>query len=290
MFADACENVGTFTRPVVVSTRYFNGDVGASVASFIVLNREGWILTAAHVLQTLRQAHEHEPALAAYQRRVQEIQQNAQVPSRQRDQRIKQIKNDPKWITNFSYLWGWFNAGIENFQLLEVADLAIGRLEPFDPASVAHYPTIKNPNSVRQGTSLCRIGFPFHSIPVTFDDTSKTFNLSETHFTFFANEGILSRTIDVAEAVNVSYHVGFIETSSPGLKGQSGGPIFDSRGTVWGIQSQTRSYPLDFETYTKQGSRQVKQEQYLHAGWGVHPATLLGFLHAHGIEVAVSDY
>lgn len=38
----------------------------------------------------------------------------------------------------------------------------------------------------------------------------------------------------------------FIETSTPRLRGQSGGPIFDVNGAIWAIQSQTHHLKLGF--------------------------------------------
>ena len=40
--------------------------------------------------------------------------------------------------------------------------------------------------------------------------------------------------------------VHYLETSSAGLLGQSGGPIFDIDGTVWAMQSRTTHLPLGF--------------------------------------------
>jgi S1-C subfamily serine protease len=72
-----------------------------------------------------------------------------------------------------------------------------------------------------------------------------------------------------------------IETSSPGIRGQSGGPIFDQHGAVWGIQSATTSYPMDFST---------KVEQYYHVGVGVSSATIVGFLKHLGIKFQTSAH
>jgi hypothetical protein len=38
----------------------------------------------------------------------------------------------------------------------------------------------------------------------------------------------------------------FVEMSSPGLRGQSGGPRFDVNGMVWGLQSRTQHLALGF--------------------------------------------
>lgn len=44
-------------------------------------------------------------------------------------------------------------------------DLAVVRLEPFDASHITAFPRIKDPAvELRPGTSLCRLGFPFHNI------------------------------------------------------------------------------------------------------------------------------
>jgi hypothetical protein len=47
MFSHAISIATQYTRPVIVCKRLLNKQVSSGVASFIVLNDEGWILTAA---------------------------------------------------------------------------------------------------------------------------------------------------------------------------------------------------------------------------------------------------
>ena len=49
MFADACDKVSEFSRPVVISTRHQDGTIKTECGTFIVLNRDGWIITAGHM-------------------------------------------------------------------------------------------------------------------------------------------------------------------------------------------------------------------------------------------------
>jgi hypothetical protein len=155
---------------------------------------------------------------------------------------------------------------------------------------VASYPVFKDPaRNFDPGTSLCRIGFPFHTVEPTYDATRNVFELppGSVPLPRFASDGILSRIIEVEmEGQPAPHFVGFIETSSPGLRGQSGGPIFDRQGTIWGIQSKTQHYPLGFSPEVK-GQR---EHQFLNAGWGTHAATVIGVLNSQGIAHQVSSY
>ena len=71
---------------------------------------------------------------------------------------------------------------------------------------------------------------------------------------FFPNEGILTRILCGEDG-----QPRFIETSNPGLMGQSGGPIFETRGTLWGVQSHTSHLPLGFSPGVPGGRRHEKE-------------------------------
>ena len=89
------------------------------------------------------------------------------------------------------------------------------------------------------GTSLCRLGFPFHQINATFDPVTRKFALAPDVLPIprFPNDGIHTR-VPVVISPDGQRQVKFIETSSPGLKGQSGGPIFDQSGFCVGATEQ----------------------------------------------------
>ena len=74
------------------------------------------------------------------------------------------------------------------------------------------------------------------------------------------------------------------------LRGQSGGPTFDTKGTVFAIQSRTQHFPLGFDTYHGEGKKRTFVPQFINVGWGVHVATVTGFLAELGVAFAVSNY
>ena len=53
MFVDACRKAKGFTRPVATSLRYQDGTVGTALNSFIMVNSDGWAITAAHTVDSL---------------------------------------------------------------------------------------------------------------------------------------------------------------------------------------------------------------------------------------------
>jgi len=170
--------------------------------------------------------------------------------------------------------------------------LAIGRLEPFNSDAITEYPILKNPSNLPHGTSLCKLGFPFHQINATYDETNGSFTLEPGSLPapFFPIEGIFTRDIVKGKSSDGKYEIKFLETSSPGLMGQSGGPIFDSNGTVWSIQSHTEHLPLGFSPKIEKEGRIFEENQFLNVGRGIHPDILIKFLNDQGINFELSDY
>lgn len=85
--------------------------------------------------------------------------------------------------------------------------------------------------------------------------------------------------------VATSAHLFGIETSSPGLRGQSGGPVYDREGRVWGIQSRTIHIPLGFDPTIIIDGVSTVEHQFLNLGIATHARTVLLFL---GIPVALA--
>ena len=65
MFAAANTLARGFTYPMIISSRRWSGGVDVSVGAFVVLNRAGWIVTAAHIFQVAAKARQDAPAVAA---------------------------------------------------------------------------------------------------------------------------------------------------------------------------------------------------------------------------------
>jgi hypothetical protein len=179
-------------------------------------------------------------------------------------------------------------------KVLPEADLAVGRLEPFDPAWVSDYPVFKDPTKdFRRGASLCKLGFPFVRITPTFDEATSKFHIpaEQSAIPFFPIEGIFTRELAIPPPdPPPPYRLAFVETSSPGLRGQSGGPTFDTNGAIWAIQVRTQHQPLGFSPEVKDGGKAVKEHQFLNTGLGVHVETVLGLLNEVGVKPTLTDY
>ncbi len=288
MFSRALAIAAGFTRPVVISSRTVKGRCSSAVGACVAVNPEGWILTAAHLVGLIRKLEESARTFRNYRSDVQQMEQDLSSHNPHRRSRLRHMERpSPDSARDVSVWWGADGARLVDVQADFAADLALGRLEPFDPASAPRYPAFKTAGSdYAPGRSLCRIGFPFHEIEPAFDEKRGAFVLpaGAVPLPLFPIEGMFARSLRApmpGQPADAPGH--FIETSSPGLQGQSGGPIFDTEGAVWALQSHTRHYPLGFQPQIPGRARGHTAPQFLNVGLGVHAEAIRAFLDRHRV-------
>lgn len=272
MFSSAVATAAEYTRPIIVSKRLENQQVTCGMATFVVLNDSGWVLTAAHVVQDVFLAQQHLQERAQFKKEVDAINANPKFSTGKKKHEINQLKRNWEWITNQSLWWAVDGITFSNMQVDPMADLAIAQLTgPIEKLNTKIFPTFANPaNPIRQGTSLCRLGYPFHDVKALFDSASNQFSIPDLPaLVSFPNDGILTRNVNMVDP-NTKRQIHFLETSSAGLRGQSGGPMFDVNGHVWALQSKTSHLPLGFAPTVKQNGKEFTEHQFMHVGWGVH--------------------
>lgn len=284
MFALAVERANAFTQPVVISWRLLNEEVRSGCGAFVVLNSDGWIATAAHVFDISRIAEEHQTEKAKYDAEVDKIRADATLKSKKIRDLINRVPHNQEWIVGYDYFWNVAGVSVTDIYMEHGCDLAVARLQPFDATWIAQYPILKDPTApMPVGTSLCRLGFPFHAISATYDKATNTFILGKGVLPVprFPNDGIHTQVVDWTHPNGSSGK--FIQTSTPGLKGQSGGPIFDTSGRIWAIQCKTRSLPLDFQVTVKHNGKDIVEHQVMNVGLGAHVSELMRILDSRGI-------
>ncbi len=296
MFTNAFAKASQFTLPVVISSRLGGGECSSAIGACVAVNREGWILTAAHLIKEIERQRESVLKHRDHQSDIRRFENDTAADKFFRKQGVRTFHTPSKSaVKNHSVWWGKDGAQLRDLAVINGADLALGRLEPFDPDWVAHYPVFKKPDaSYLPGRSLCKFGFPFHKITPTFDTENNSFVLPKgaVPLPLFPIEGMFTRVVIAAmPGAKEGENGKFIETSSPGLVGQSGGPIVDSEGVVWALQSHTRHYPLGFSPPIpgQSESPAQKEHQFLNVGLGVHAEIILNFLKQRGVEHQVAD-
>jgi Trypsin-like peptidase domain len=291
MFVKAVTVAAEFTNPVVISTRTRDGKVITSCGSFVLVNAEGWILTAAHIFQTHHVELEHRAAIANYEKQRKTIEENLEINAAKKRKLVNRLEYRRDWISNVSFWWGQDGVSFSEFFANGLSDIAVAKLTGFHFKPDQKFPRFGNPKTeLPQGRSLCRLGFPFHAIQATFDEQKRAFVFSPGALPIprFPLDGILTRNVNLVNGSDGTV-AKFIETSTPGLKGQSGGPIFDVNGVVWGIQSQTRSLELGFQPEVQQDGKKIAENQFLNVGWGTYVSEIVKLFETAGLKYQTTD-
>lgn len=292
MFSAACAEARKFTFPILLSFRHHDGTCKCGMGAFVVINEEGWAVTAFHIISQIKKLEESQNQYSELISKRQSIENNTSLKKHEQMRQLGLLKISPKSITHFSTYLSGLGTGIGQIFALPDVDLAAFKINDFKPASVASYPKFKDhAKPMNQGTSLCKMGYPFHDIEPTFDMGTNAFQLPPGALPVpnFPLEGIYAREFYGADPANTPYPYKFIETSSPGLRGQSGGPTFDIHGNIWAIQSSTRSLRLGFgENAGNSKEAEHIKNQYLNVGLGVHSETVTNFLTSNRITFLTS--
>lgn len=248
MFQNACKLLIEAMLPIVVTWRLHRGAVECGIGAGVVINEEGYFITAGHILREIDKL-------------------NQEVAKIKSASRVK-----PNQITNCAAVFGKTNARSVSATVQQELDLGIGKLNGVAPPQGFVFPKFRV-HEVEQGELLCRLGYPFvDGIRPTWD-REKGFTFTNVFpVPLFVNEALVSRFGKLPSGV-------WIETSSPGLKGQSGGPLIDSDGYICGIQVNTRHYPLGFKG--------TGRNQVLNVGRAVHVESIRKFLDENKVKYYV---
>lgn len=260
MFAKACKKALKFTHPVVFSTRSVDGTLDSAVGTYFFISKDGWALTAAHIFNPLIKWQYD-------QKHIREM------TEKKNKGEIEEPNLDPSWLTNQSPWFGADGIRLNQVHIFTPYDIAAMKLDNVPPGFLEETAVFGDADSLTIGTSLCRLGYPFINMKPEFENNNFRLPGAANNLQPFPNDGIYTRTIVENRGPKFPV-VTYIETSTPGLKGQSGGPIFDVNGTVYGVQVKTGSLPLGLApTLTEEGNV-VTEHQFLNVGLAVHPAII----------------
>ncbi len=279
MFADACQKVMKYTHPVAISTRQYDGTLRTDVGTMIVVNPDGWVITAGHLFDSFVK-------FQSDMKKMEEINKINSGRVQSPGSPSSEIKIDKTMLTNHSFWWGWDNVRINNVFVNRQVDVAIGKLEPFNKDWVKEYPVFVDPNHMRIGTSLCRAGYPFIDIKPEFLEDKKAFRIPKIPADkfFYPTEGIYTHMENKGPSMDKSCEIRYIETSSVGLKGQSGGPIFDREGRIYGMQIITEHRAMGFHPTAELDGQKYIENLFMNIGVGIHTSTIIELLNHRNVR------
>lgn len=294
MFVKAIETATKFTRPFLsISRAYGLSEVMPSCATFIILNEDGWAITCKHVAEQIRIAddsYEHYNAFKTELNAIPKSDRHFKTLVKALEKKYHYEKKKRILIQQRNHFADVVDVSNRiEYIMHPVYDLALIHFVGFNKVLCNQYPVFaKNSTVMKQGMSLCRLGYPYPEFNnfrynEVSDDIEWT-NLGKTRTPLFPIDGILTRF-----CVDQNNRIIEIELSTPGLKGQSGGPLFDVNGTIYGIQSRTISLPLGFdqenrEIIVKGVSKKVNDYSFIHLGRCIHVDVIKEFLDTHGVK------
>lgn len=292
MFVTAIEEIQKFTRPVhTIIRHYHNSFVQPGCATLFFVNEFGFAITCKHVLELLLQEHtlndnynnfkEEKKGLGnkidgKYNKKLRELEAKYNLVARES---IAQLKNTFVNCTDSS---------VFDYIQHPTLDLAVIKFKDVKQNYYTSYATfLRDSTQLKQGKYLCRFGFPFaeftnYQYDLPLDEISFT-STGITNSPSFPIDGILTR--HVSDGQNI---VG-LEISTPGLRGQSGGPLFDTNGIICGMQSATVQYHLGFdeqkiEIVSNGKKTSTLNHSFLNVGRCVHVDAIKDFLKINAVK------
>lgn len=285
MFVNAIKLCSGFTRPIYYGVKTYGSDtLHNGISTIIVLNEDGWFLTCKHVAKLMvkeNYLNQVYPKLLIELSRKNESRKS-------KEERLRIKEDDVVLITNFFSVKEVGKPFSIKFIEHEYLDIAVGQLTG-NEIQATNYPTFSR-NDPEPGQSLCKLGFPFPEYDgFTFNADKDRIVIKkggDFRATLFPLDGMMTRDLIDNQGKRTMF-----EMSSPGLRGQSGGPIFDSRGIVYGIQTATKleDLDLDFVGDWRRGTKMVRIENQpmLALGIGVNSSAIKEFLNENKIRYNV---
>lgn len=289
MFVHAIEEMNRFTRPIHSIMRgYGSNKVWPGAATLFFVNNEGVALTCRHVAEQLLQSEQLNQQYLLFTQARFRLKNDQHYDGNLRELEMQFGYRQDVIVQMRHYFVSCFDK-ITGFdcQLHPTQDLAILRFKGFSRLYYqGHARFLADESSVMPGRLLCRVGFPFPEF------TNYTYNYQKDDIEWtregnprspvFPIDGIITRMIASQATITG------IELSTPGLRGQSGGPLFDQDGLIYGMQSSTRHLHLGFDLENQEVQngvtiKKVSNMPFLHVGQCIHVAVIKQFLRENGV-------
>ncbi len=290
MFSEAIETVGDYTRPVLFIHRNYGETVvipGSGTMFFV--NDQGCAVTCKHIAMNIIASAKINEKYAGFKEAKRKL-----VGNKNRAGMLKKLEADygyGKGVTvNMKCHFKGCVSPVKEItcKMHSEYDLAIVQFKNFENIHYdGHAIFSKNADSVKPGTFLCRVGFPFpefnNAVYNGLTDDIEWSDTSAINTPRFPLDGMVTRHVGRDGKI-----IG-IEMSTPGLKGQSGGPLFDPDGIVYGMQFETRHLNLGFSFDEKgmpirDGNTARGSSAFLHLGHCISAEVIKKFLDESGVE------
>lgn len=295
MFEKAIEKTSEFTRPIHSISRTYGGIVLPGTSTFFFVNDNGVALTCKHVLDLISAADVLNQTFNGFKEERNKIAKDGKFKKNLKGLELKYKYSNETTVqlkNNFINCFDKIDQIV--YHAHPTLDLAILEFKGFtNKFYTSHASFIKDSKNIKQGKYLCRLGFPFPEFNnfkhnTSADDIEWT-NEGNASSPTFPIDGIVTRFLGDGAGKVIG-----IEMSTPGLKGQSGGPLFDPNGTIYGMQYGTNHLHLGFDIMDREIVNDGKKSKvsnfpFLHVGLCVHVDAIKEFLTERKVAFTETD-
>lgn len=238
MFVRAIELVSGFTRPVFSISRYYGQDsVLPGAATIFFVNEDGWAVTSKQTAKVIVSAGGIDRKYAEFREEKQKITGEEELHLLEERYQYKSGVLCQRKVS--------FVDSVDRMERIEC------RMHPHYNLALLHFcgyhervytghaTFAASSDTVKPGRSLCRLGYPFPEFRNFSYDRERddiVWTKGKTTSPCFPADGMVTRLLASEKREIVG-----IELSTPGLAGIAGGPLFDPRGIVYGMQSTVSS-------------------------------------------------
>lgn len=290
MFVEALDQVDQFTRAIHFICRYHgSAEIIPQTATMFFVNEQGCAVTCKHVADNLIYSDKFYTRYLQFRKEFRHFErEKVAALEKKRLEEKYGLRSDSLIRIKSSFpdsVNGDYRLVIHRHP---VYDLAIVQFQGYSEIKYKGFARLlKDETKVRPGRTLCRLGYPFPEFSnYRFNKDTDDIEWSQSgriSTPAFPIDGIITR--QVADQNGIFG----IEMSTPGLKGQSGGPLFDTKGIVYGMQSATQHLHLGFDQVNREviseGIRKrVSNFPFLNVGRCVHVRIIKEFLRAKKIK------
>lgn len=289
MFIQAIERVAQFTRPInSIQRNYGAGKIIPGSSTLFFVNESGYAITCKHVVEMLAASENINIQFQNFKNERQKIAGDGRHKALLKGLELKykfsaettvQLKNTFVDCVDSMSGFTW-----HSHPTLDLAILKFNGYNKLHYTDCARF--VKDTTTIKQGKILCRLGFPFPEFTnYTYNQVIDDIEWSKEGFNHsprFPIDGMVTRFLAEKDKMYG------IELSTPGLRGQSGGPLFDEKGRVCGMQYSTKHLHLGFdlidqEILVNNKVKKVSDYSFMHLGQCIHADAIKAFLKEHKV-------
>ena len=282
MFVKAIKNNSEYIKPLVNGYKLpYKDEVYSGIATVMLINDEGWVLTCKHVAENVIFA---DKIMTKYEDIKKELFEN-KIPPKKIYKKYGIGEDDIVIFRNvfLNLVDSWTGIKLYAHKTL---DMCLIKFENPGKFHCSKYPVFAKENS-KPGEILCRIGFPYKDIECfKYNHVIKDLVIEDgfdPYFQPFPMDGMVTRYL-----VDDDKKISLFEMTNPSLIGQSGGPIVNKDGYVVGLQTGNGSKDIGI-TIKTEIRRNTKYENvvkypFAYFGIGINVNTIKDFLKEHNVS------